>query len=125
MTHKHAKEYVWLVRELDLDRRRLASVERELTEWADTPKAIKDLNEIATVIQGQIDAITRQCEEFEAWIETIPDTQLQQYIFLRYVACKSYTDIGAQLGKSAAAVRKAVFRFFEKEEEKLENSTIL
>lgn len=78
-------------------------------------KAAQDAAE-ATLeqVEERLCYCVERCREFEVWLAAIPDKDLREIMALRYVAGLSFVQIGERVHKNPDTVKKAVYRYFNR-----------
>ena len=125
MREKELKQLRALKYEIDQDRRRLEELEALATATTGIPSYIPAHNkadkvsryaiEIAMLrekIEKNIAVRMRMCNRLYSFIEEVDDSLVRQAIKLRYVDCKSWSNVAKEMGggNTADSVRKLVFR---------------
>ncbi len=132
MTIKELSQYRWLVREIEMTKRRLVNLERSAAgpsspDLSGEPHGTGYVNNkierqaLAIVslyekIDRQKDRLIEERIKLETYISTIPDSQTRQIFVYRFVEGYSWTKVATRIGgnNTADGMRKRVARYVRK-----------
>lgn len=115
MTQNEAEEYYRLVQEIALYQQWLEENTREAAQWAENAEVVAALSDYRLTLKTNLTALERRCERFENWLAGVSDPQMREWLYLRCVDGMRWVDMGVELGLKPETIRRAVYRFFEKE----------
>lgn len=117
MTYKDAREYPYLILEIECIKDATVELECAYERIRDraTPAAARDYDEAWNTLQRRLMICEAKVESFENWILSIANSRIQTCALMRFVNGARWPQIGEALNCTVDAAKKALSRYIERE----------
>lgn len=133
MTLKELSQLYWLNREIELDKERLAELERGLYSIRSSgdvsglpggglpgfnnkiERYVEEVVDLQMIITAKQQQCIHERNRLERWIADIPDSLNRQIFTLRFINGLSWLQVAAHIGgNTEASVKMACYRYLDK-----------